>query len=88
MAKIKITHNDLKQIIKESVKRVVNEEVGSTCQALQQALSIIGGVKESGLIAFTSPNPSSTEVELTKNLKAAEMYLQKALMACQNLGYR
>ena len=82
---IKINENQLKQIVNESVKQVLKESNVSVYNELVEIAEHIGMIKESGLIAFTSPAPSSTETELKSCIENAEHSIYKAMRLYQSL---
>ncbi len=78
---IRLSENQLKDIVKETVRTVLNEAEGNGINvyaALLDAAEKFELIKESGLIAFTSPNPSSTEQELKDCVQKALSLTYKA----------
>lgn len=74
---IRLTESDLHKIIKESVKRALNEG-SDTVSELQQAYDILKKVTESGYIPFASPFPSGTELEIQRSIVEAMRLISKA----------
>ena len=87
--KIQLTESQLNRIVEICVKNVINEEnkegVGLW---LLNAAEELWKVQQSGLIAFTSPSPSSTEKELVDYVKKAEAYAYKAYNLYKSLYER
>lgn len=85
---VRLTESQLKQMIAESVKNVLNESVES---GLHEDLSdIIRNLKliaNSAYIPFTSPSPSSTESVVKNNVKKAIELLEYADIAVQQLSH-
>lgn len=85
---IRLTEGDLHNIIKESVQRVLKEgKLGDAYTNLQNASELVRDIMDSSFIPFTSPSPSSTEVELKKTIIEAARMLDKAMYLCGQLGY-
>jgi hypothetical protein len=85
---IKLNESQLRNIIKESIKNTLNEGIGGRVyDNLEQAHKLLADVISSKLIAFTSPSPSSTELELKKTTIEAARLIDKALYLCGQLGY-
>lgn len=88
MKKIKITENDLRQIVEESVVRILTEgQMGTTLENLDNAYKLLQDIMNSSFIPFTSPNPSSTEEELKDAIIEAARMIDKAKYLCGQLGY-
>ena len=78
---IRLSENQLHDIVKETVRTVLKESEGNGINvyaALLDAAEKFELIKESGLIAFTSPNPSSTEQELKDCVQKALSFTYKA----------
>ena len=85
--KIQLTESQLNKLIMESVKQVLNETSGdiNVYQTLVDAADKLWQVKQSGLIAFTSPNPSSTELQLKQYVEKAEAFINMAMKLYEQL---
>ena len=81
---VKINESQLKKIVEESVKKIFEEKV-NVYNNLVDIEEKLWQIKESGLIAFTSPNPSSTELELKQCIEKADAYIYKAAKLYQSL---
>lgn len=77
MKKIRLTESQFNKLIRESVRKALNEGVG-TVQDLRKAHDILKGISESGYIPFASPNPSGTENEIKKAIIEAMRLIDKA----------
>ena len=78
---IRLTEAQFHNIVKEAVNDVLNKAEGNGINvyaALLDAAEKFELIKESGLIAFTSPNPSSTEQELKDCVQKALSLTYKA----------
>lgn len=83
---IRLTENDLNNIIKECVKKTLNESFGSVGE-IQKAYDMLNNVTKSGFIPFASPAPSSTEKEIKNAVIEAMRLLDKALYLSTKMGY-
>ena len=85
---IRLTENDLHNIVKESVNRVLKEgKIGSAYSNLEQAKRLLSDTMDSSFIPFASPSPSSTEQELKNSIIEAARLVDKSLYLCGKLGY-
>ena len=86
--RIRLTEGDLGRIVKESVKRTLNEtENGTTFEELENVRQILSDIMNSGFIPFSSPSPSSTEKEIADAIIEAARKIDKALYLCGQCGY-
>lgn len=84
----RITESSLRNIIRNSVKNVLKEgKIGTAYQNLERAEELLDDIMNSGFIPFSSPSPSSTEVELKKAIVSAHNEILRALYLCGKLGY-
>lgn len=81
--KVTITEGDLRNIIRESIKNILNE--GSASSELEQIVGQLYQLTESGYIPFSSPSPSSTEMIVKNNVYQAIECLNKAIAADKQL---
>lgn len=85
---IRLTENDLKQIVTESVKKVLSEgKLGSAYENLENAYELLQDIINSSFIPFSSPAPSRTEAELKDTIIEAARMIDKAKYLCGQLGY-
>ena len=85
---IRLTESDLHDIVRNAVGRAITETThDSSYNEIKRAHAILNRVMESGFIPFSSPSPSSTEMELKNAIMDADRLLQKALFLCGKLGY-
>lgn len=82
---IKLNESDLNRLVKESVKMILKESDVNVYNTLRDIAGKIQEIKESGLIAFTSPSPSSTELELKQCIEKADAYIYKATQLYKSL---
>lgn len=80
---IQLTQDDLRNIVSESVKRVLKEE--SSTRQLQHIIDALTELTVSGWIPFASPSPSSTEQIVKDNVMQAIICLKKAQAASVEL---
>lgn len=80
---IKLTENDVHNIIEESVKQILKEN--KTAIQLQNIIQQLTDITTSGYIPFASPAPSSTEQIVKDNILTAINCLNKALQANNEL---
>ena len=80
---IKLTENDIHNIIEESVKQILKEN--KTAIQLQNIIKQLTDITTSGYIPFASPAPSSTEQIVKDNILTAINCLNKALPANNEL---
>ena len=85
---IKLTENDLKEIVQESVNKILNEgKLGSAYENLENAYELLQDIINSSFIPFASPSPSRTEAELKDTIIEAARMIDKAKYLCGQLGY-
>lgn len=85
---IKLTENDLKEIVQESVNKILNEgQLGSAYENLENAYELLQDIINSSFIPFSSPAPSGTESELKDTIIEAARMIDKAKYLCGKLGY-
>ena len=85
---IRLTEEDLHEIIKESVNRALNEgKLGGAYENLENASALLKDIMDSSFIPFSSPHPSSTEEDLKKTIIEAARMIDKAMYLCGQLGY-
>ena len=85
---IRLTENDLKEIVKESVNKILNEgKLGSAYENLENASELLRDIMDSSFIPFSSPAPSGTEAELKDTIIEAARMIGKAKYLCKQLGY-
>ena len=85
---IRLTENDLKEIVQESVNKILNEgQLGSAYENLENAYELLQDIMNSSFIPFSSPSPSGTEVELKNAIIEAARMIDKAKYLCGQLGY-
>ena len=85
---IRLTENDLKEIVKESVNKILNEgKLGSAYENLENAYELLQDIMNSSFIPFSSPAPSGTEAELKDTIIEAARMIGKAKYLCKQLGY-
>lgn len=85
---IRLTENDLKEIVQESVNKILNEgQLGSAYENLENAYELLQDIMNSSFIPFSSPHPSGTEVELKNAIIEAARMIDKAKYLCGQLGY-
>ena len=88
MKPIKITQDDLRTIVSESVKKILKEgQMGSAVENLERANKLLHDIMNSGFIPFASPSPSSTEKALADAIVEAARLIDKAHYLCGQLGY-
>ena len=85
---IRLTENDLKEIVQESVNKILNEgKLGSAYENLENAYELLQDIINSSFIPFASPSPSETEAELKDTIIEAARIIGKAKYLCKQLGY-
>ena len=85
---IRITENDLKEIVQESVNKILKEgKLGSAYENLENAYELLQDIMNSSFIPFSSPAPSGTEAELKDTIIEAARMIGKAKYLCKQLGY-
>ena len=85
---IKLTENDLNEIVQESVNKILNEgKLGSAYENLENAYELLQDIMNSSFIPFSSPAPSGTEAELKDTIIEAARMIDKAKYLCKQLGY-
>lgn len=85
---IRLTENELKEIVKESVNKILKEgKLGSAYENLENASELLRDIMNSSFIPFSSPAPSGTEVELKNAIIEAARMVDKAMYLCGQLGY-
>ena len=85
---VKLTEQDLHDIIKESVDKMLKEgKLGTAYQNLEQCDELLSDIMESSFIPFSSPSPSSSEQELKNTIIEAARMIQKAMYLCGQLVY-
>lgn len=85
---IRLTENDLKEIVQESVNKILNEgQLGSAYENLENAYELLQDIINSSFIPFSSPAPSGTEAELKNAIIEAARMIDKAKYLCGQLGY-
>ena len=82
---VRITENELKRIVNESVKKVLKE--GTNYDELEKAYEILNQLTQSGFIPFSTHHPSSTEMEVKKAIIEAMRLIDKAKYLSVQLGY-
>lgn len=82
---IRLNESDLNRLVKEYVKKILKESDVNVYDTLQDIAEKLWQIKKSGLIAFTSPNPSSTELELKQCIEKADAYIYKATQLYKSL---
>ena len=82
---IRLNESDLNRLVKETVKHVLKENNVNVYDTLMDVAEKMWQIKESGLIALTSPNPSSTELELKQCIEKADAYIYKAARLYKSL---
>lgn len=82
---VKLTESKLKQIVAESVKKVLKE--GTNYDELEKAYEILNQITKSSFIPFSSPHPSSTEIEIKNAIIEAMRLIDKAKYLSAQLGY-
>ena len=88
MKRYRLTESRLRNMIREAVKVTLNEgKLGTSYQNLENARELLGDIMNSGFIPFSSPSPSSTEVELKNAIIDAAREIDHALYLCGKLGY-
>lgn len=75
---INVTESELRSLVTETVARVLSEGRGIGDE-LRSAYDILSGIAESGYIPFSSQAPSSTEVEIRRNIEKAISCIGKAI---------
>lgn len=82
---IRLTQDDLRSIVAESVKKVMMNEDSSSARQLQHVIDALEQLSNSGWIPFASPSPSSTEQVVKDNVLIAIQALKKAQAAAMSL---
>lgn len=84
---IKLTEAELHMMVREAVNRVIMENQIKSSQQIADIVHQIKAFEDSGNIIFTSPHPSSTEMEARKYITQARLLLSQAAFALRSLGY-
>lgn len=83
---IRLTESRLKQIVAESVRKVLNEDIGNGLhEDLSSIIQSLEELADSKYIPFSSPSPSSTESIVKRNVNKAIELLYSADDAAQSL---
>lgn len=87
---IKLTENDIKNMIQEAVQNVLtegDEPIGSGEAVVGKILNELIDFMSSQHVVFTTPNPSTTEQIVAKCLNQARNSLAQAKLALRSLRY-
>ena len=85
---IKLTENDIKALVNEAVKNVLNEhQMGSGEALISKIVNQLKDFMDSNHIVFTTPNPSSTELAVQQYVTQARDLLARAQFALKSLRY-